>query len=254
LDEAVARFARLPELKTLRPYFLSPPPGTCASEIEPWRGEAVPESLVGLLAAVPGAAALRAGTELSIDDGRTVRMIPAFHGLPGLYDRQLSDWMGRGDRLLHFLSPAVLHVAGKGGPDVGPFSFALPGAGPFEMVGAWGPVRRGEALRLEWTALDDRRIAVVVASFTDEASGSRGVCSCVAQPGATTLTIPASVLAFFPPVRRGARTSLHVAAWPLEPLYFPAAGLDHSFAISVFAQSSVSESSADAAASVPPRR
>ena len=215
----------------------------------------MPDSLVGLLASVSGAAPLRAGNELTVDDGRNLREIPAFHGVPGLYDRPLSDWMGRGDRLLHFLSPAVLHVAGKGGPDVGPFRFTLPGARAFEMVGALGPVRRGQALRLEWTALEDSRVAVLVASFTDEATGSRGVCSCVAQRGATSFTIPASVLAFFPPARRGAKTSVHVAAWPAEPLYFQAAGLDHGFAISVFAQSSVSEPGADAAGPViPPRR
>jgi uncharacterized protein (TIGR03437 family) len=235
-DEATAWFGRLPGLEKLNPYFLLPPPGTCTSEIEPWRGGFVPASLISLLASRAEAQALNAGDELTIDDGKTVRRVPAFHGLPGVFDRQLSDVMGRADRLFHFVSPAVVHVAGKGGSDVGRFSLALQGPQRFEMRGEMGPLNRGGSLRLEWTDMGDGRIAIVFVNFVDEATASRGMCYCVAPPGATGLTIPASALAYFPPASRDTRISLTVAAWPLRPAPFQGAGLDRALAVSAFMQ------------------
>ncbi|HXM41652.1 MAG TPA: IPT/TIG domain-containing protein, partial [Bryobacteraceae bacterium] len=94
-DEATAWFGQLPGLEKLNPYFLLPPPGTCTSEVEPWRGGFVPATLISLLASRAGAKALQAGDELTIDDGRTLRRVPAFHGMKGVFDRELSDLMGR---------------------------------------------------------------------------------------------------------------------------------------------------------------
>ena len=82
------------------------------------------------------------------------------------------------------------------------------------------------------------RIAIVFANFVDEATGSRGMCYCVGTPGATGLTIPASALAYFPSANSGARTAVTVAAWPLRPAAFQAAGLDHGLALSVYMQHS----------------
>jgi hypothetical protein len=210
-------------------YFLPPPPGTCTSEVESWKGGIVPSSFISLLASHNGSQALRAGDELSIDDGTTVRKVPQLRGTTGVFDRELSDSLGRADRLFNFVDPAVVHVAGKGGADVGRFSFALGGPQPFEMRGAMGSVRRGQALRLEWTDMAGR-IAIVVANFVDEATGSRGMCYCVGTPGATGLTLSASALLYFPPAGSGAQISVTVAAWPLRPVTFPAAGLDHALA------------------------
>jgi uncharacterized protein (TIGR03437 family) len=235
-DETGAWFGQLPGMDRMNPYFLLPPPGTCTSEAEPWRGGFVPATLISLLASRAGAEALRAGDEISIDDGRTVRKVPAFHGMEGVFDRELSDLAGRPDRLLHFVSPAVLHVTGKGGPDVGRFRFELGGPQPFEMRGEMGPVRRGQMLRLGWTDMGAGRIAIVFANFVDEATGSRGMCYCVAAPGATGLTIPASTLACFPPDGARARIALTVAAWPLRPVAFQAPGLDHALAVSAYMQ------------------
>jgi hypothetical protein len=235
-DEAGAWFGKLPALERLNPYFLLPPPGSCTSEAEPWRGGFVPATLISLLASRAGAEALRAGDELSINDGKTVRKVPPFHGMEGVFDRELSDAMGRPDRLLSFMSPTVLHVAGKGGPDVGRFSLALGGPRPFEMRGEMGPVKRGQGLRLEWTDMGAGRIAIVFANFVDEATGSRGMCYCVATPGATGLTIPAAALEYFPPAGKGARIALTVAAWPLRPVAFQAPGLDHALAVSAYMQ------------------
>jgi uncharacterized protein (TIGR03437 family) len=235
-DEAAGWFGRLPGLEKLNPYFLLPPPGTCTSEAEPWGGGFVPATLISLLASRAGVQVLRAGDEISINDGRILRKVPAFRSGQGVFDRELSDPRGRADRLLQFVSPAVVHVAGKGGPDVGRFSFALGGPRPFEMRAGVGPVRRGQALRLEWTDMGAGRIAIVFANFVDEATGSRGMCYCVGTPGATGLTIPASTLAYFPPANSNVRISLTVAAWPLRPVTFQAAGLEHALAISAFMQ------------------
>jgi uncharacterized protein (TIGR03437 family) len=235
-DEVAGWFGRLPILEKMNPYFLLPPPGTCTSEVEPWRGGFVPATLISLLASRAGAQALRAGDELSINDGKILRKVPAFRGGQGVFDRELSDPRGRADRLLHFVSPTVVHVAGKGGPDVGPFSLALGGPQPFEMPGGAGQVRRGQALRLEWTGLGAARIAIVFANFVDEPTGSRGMCYCVGTLGATGLTIPASTLAYFPPASSRTRIGLTVAAWPLRPVAFQARGLDHALAISAFMQ------------------
>ena len=235
-DEVTAWFGRLSGLETLNPYFLLPPPGTCTSETEPWRGGFVPATLIPLLASRAGAKALSAGDELSIDDGKTQRRVPAFQGAKGIFDRELSDLMGRADRLFHFGSPTVLHVAGKGGPDVGPFRFGIGGPEAFKMPGAIGPVRRGQPLHLEWTEMPAGRIPVVFANFVDEATGSRGMCYCVGTPGATGLTIPASALAYFPSASPGVRIALTVAAWPLRPGTFQAAGLDHTLGVSVSMQ------------------
>jgi uncharacterized protein (TIGR03437 family) len=235
-DEVAGWFGRLPGLERLNPYFLLPPPGTCTSEVEPWRGGFVPATLISLLASHSLAQALRAGDELTINDGKTLRKVPAFRGMLGVFDRELSDPRGRADRLLHFVSPTVVHVTGKGGPDVGPFSFALGGPEPFEMPAGVGPVRKGQALRVEWTDMGAGRIAIVFANFVDEATGSRGMCYCVGTPGATGLTIPASTLAYFPPASSGTRISLTVAAWPLRPAMFQAKGLEHTLAISAFMQ------------------
>jgi hypothetical protein len=76
---------------------------------------------------------------LTIDDGKTLRKVPPFHGFEGVFDRELSDLMGRADRLLHFMSPTVVHVAGQGGPDVGRFSLALAGPQPLKCAGRWDP-------------------------------------------------------------------------------------------------------------------
>jgi uncharacterized protein (TIGR03437 family) len=235
-DEVAGWFGRLPILEKLNPYFLLPPPGTCTSEVEPWRGGFVSATLISLLASHTGAQALRAGGEITINDGKTLRRVPAFRGGQGVFDRELSDSRGRADRLLHFVSPTVVHVAGKGGSDVGRFSFALGGPEPFEMPAGAGPVRRGQPLRLEWTDMGAGRIAIVFANFVDEATGSRGMCYCVGTPGATGLTIPASTLAYFPPASSNVRISLTVAAWPLRPVIFQATGLEHALAISAFMQ------------------
>ncbi len=235
-DEVAGWFGRLPSLEKLNPYFVLPPPGTCTSEAEPWKGGFVPATLISLLASRAGAQALRAGDELSINDGKTLRRVPAFRGGQGLFDRELSDSRGRADRLLHFVSPAIVHVTGKGGSDVGRFSFALGGPQPFEMRGGLGPVRRGQPLRLKWTDMGAGRIAIVFANFVDEATGSRGMCYCVGTSGATGLTIPASTLAYFPPASSNVRISLTVAAWPLRPVTFQAVGLDHALAVSAFMQ------------------
>ena len=237
-DEAAAWFGKLLKLEKLNPYFLLPPPGTCTSQTELWRGGFKPATLPSLLATHAAVEVLRAGDELTIDDGRTVRKLPAFRGTQGVFDRELSDLIGQPDRLLHFLSPAVLHVVGKGGADVGRVGIALNGPMPFEMRGEMGPLHRGQPLRLEWTDMTMARIAIVFANFVDEATGSRGMCYCVGTPGSTGLTIPASALAYFPPGSNGARIALTVAAWPLRPAAFQAAGLDHGLALSVYMQHS----------------
>jgi len=237
-DEAAAWFGKLLKLEKLNPYFLLPPPGTCTSQAEPWRGGFTPATLPSLLATRAAAEVLRAGDELTIDDGKTVRKLPAFRGTQGVFDRELSDLIGQPDRLLHFLSPAVLHIVGKGGADVGRVGIALNGPLPFEMRGEMGPVKRGKPLRLEWTDMTMARIAIVFANFVDEATRSRGMCYCVATPGATGLTIPATALAYFPPAGSGARIALTVSAWPLRPVPFQAAGLDHGLALSVYMQHS----------------
>jgi len=237
-DEAAAWFGKLLKLEKLNPYFLLPPPGVCTSQTEPWRGGFTPATLPSLLATHAASEVLRAGDALTIDDGKTVRKIPAFRGTPGVFDRELSDLIGQPDRLLQFLSPAVLHVVGKGGADVGRIGIALNGPAPFEMRGKMGPVNRGQPLRLEWTDMTEARIAIVFANFVDEATGSRGMCYCVGIPGATGLTIPGSAVAYFPPAGNGARIALTVAAWPLRPVAFQAAGLDHGLALSVYMQHS----------------
>jgi hypothetical protein len=235
-DEVAGWFGRLPGLERLNPYFLLPPPATCTSEAEPWRGGFVPVTLISLLATHALAQALRAGDELTINDGKTVRKVPAFRSMLGVFDRELSDPRGRADRLLQFVSPTVVHVSGKGGPDVGPFNFALAGPRPFEMRAGMEPLTRGRSLRLEWTDMAAGYIPIVFANFVDEATGSRGMCYCVGTQGATGLTIPASTLAYFPPASGGTRISLTVAAWPLRPVTFQAAGLEHTLAISAFMQ------------------
>jgi hypothetical protein len=62
------------------------------------------------------------------------------------------------------------------------------------------------------------------------------MCYCVGTPGATGLTIPASALAYFPQASSGARIALTVAAWPLRPVAFQPAGLDHGLALSIYMQ------------------
>jgi len=233
-DEAGAWFGTLPNLDRLNPYFLLPPPGTCTSQVETWQGELVPGSFIPMLASHTGAKALRVGDEISIDDGRTVRKVPAFRGVQGVHRRELSDLMGRADRLFNFLSPVVVHVAGKGGADVGRFSFALPGTLPFDLRGTMEPVQRSHSLRLEWTDMGADRIAILFANFVDSATGSRGMCYCSATPGATDFTIPAAALAYFPSAGRGVRATITVAAWPLRLVTFRAAGLDHAVAVSAF--------------------
>lgn len=239
LDEAVARFVKLPELGAMHSYFLLPPPGTCTTEIEPWNGQTPPDLFGALLASHFGAKGLHAGAELAIDDGKTLRKIPAFGGIAGLYDRQISDWAGRPDQLLRLLNPAALRITGKGGAEIGPFKTELPGVRPFEMVGSLGPVRRGEPLHLEWTGMDDAHVAIVAANFTDFATEAQGTAYCLAPRGASSFTIPAAALAYFPPQRKGASITLRVIAWPVAPVFFQARGLDHGFAVSAFAQSNM---------------
>ena len=232
-DEAGAWFGQLPGPQKMNPYHLIPPPGTCTSEVEPWRGGSAPGSLI-LLAFRASEQAVVAGDEFSIDDGKTMRKVPKVRA--GVFDRELSDPFGRADRLMSFVSPAVLHVTGKGSAEMGRFSFALEGPQPFEMRGVMEPVRRGQALRMEWTEMAADRIAIAFANFVDETTGTRGMCYCVGTPGATGLTIPASALVYFPPGSVGVRISLTVAAWPLRPAVFQAAGLDHAVAVSAFMQ------------------
>ena len=122
-DEAAAWFGKLLKLEKLNPYFLLPPPGACTASKSSTacarRGGFTPATLPSLLATHAAAEALRAGDQLTVDDGKTVRKLPAFRGTQGVFDRELSDLIGQPDRLLHFLSPAVLHVVGRGGADVG---------------------------------------------------------------------------------------------------------------------------------------
>jgi uncharacterized protein (TIGR03437 family) len=233
-DEAAAWFGKLPGLDRLNTYFLLPPPGTCTSEAEPWRGEFVPATLIGLLASHAGAQALRAGDEMDFDVDRTLRKVSTYRGAQGLFDREFTDPTGRTDPMFPFVGPTVVHVSSKGGADVGPYRFVLAGPEAFQMQGVLGMVQRGQPLPLKWLDMPGDRIPIVFANFVDEASGSRGMCYCVGIPGNTGLTIPASTLAYFPPAGNGPRMALTVAAWPLRPVVFQAAGLDHAVAVNVF--------------------
>ena len=80
------------------------------------------------------------------------------------------------------------------------------------------------------------RLPVVIAHFIDENSGTRGMCYCAGRPGTNSFTIPAAVLAYFPPAARGVRVQIAVVAWPMKPTPFQATGLDHAIAAGAFMQ------------------
>jgi uncharacterized protein (TIGR03437 family) len=241
-DEAGASFARLPQTSGLPPFFLPPPPGTCVSQVQA-AGDTLPQPNPVLDLLLSGAAEgpLRAGPELAINDGQIQQKIRPVEGVPGVYYSKFSArGPGGAARVLpHFLSPSRLTLSGSGG-DAGPFRVALPGPEPFAITSRLSSVDRARGATLRWDQMGADRFAIVALSFVDPVTFTTGSCYCVADPGATAIAVPPEALANFPavsPAEGGAKAFLTVISWPVEPVSFSAAGLDHGLGISAFVRS-----------------
>lgn len=239
-DEAGATFARLPIADRMPPLFLAPPAGTCNSQVQAVT-DSVPSGnpFVNLLIGGIAEEALSAGSSLTIDDGRVQQRIRPLEGAPGVYHSKFAAPGARGESsaLPHFLSPAVLNVSATGAA-VGNFRLTVAGPEPFTL-GAPAAIARARGASIHWPPLGPARFAIVVLSFADPITFTTGSCYCVAAPGATAIQIPPAALAMFPsldPAEGSARSSLTVVSWPVRPVRFEAAGLDHGLAVATFLQ------------------
>ena len=242
VDKVDGSFVELPKEAKLNPYVLLPPPGSCTMQVESRAEEVAPSQIIPLLTSHSSPNFLDAGAAFSIDDGKLLRKASPVRGVRGVYSGDLTNYhrAGAAPALQRFLSPADLHIIGAGGSNVGRFQFSLRGPEPFALVPADSRLNRARGLTVEWSGIATDRFAIIVATFVDPSSDTRGMCYCVAAPGASSFNIPPGYLAYFPGGSKTsdqiapARGSLVVVAWPVHPVSFQAPGLDHGFAASVY--------------------
>lgn len=240
-DDARAAFVDRPNGAALAPLLLAPPPGACTLYMSSNQSASqLPGSLAGGLLEDLAGRGLDTGTALSVRNGLESRIIPQTPGAPGYYRAPLGRASGR---QALFLNPGSFMLNAPGGRDVGAFDLFLKlDDRGFQWTNrdAIGVVDRGRSLTVTWSPRRSDQFVAILATNTDQFSTARALCYCLANGEAGALTIPAVMLANFPPTYdtpSQPENQLIVAALPAYsegPTAAP--GLDFLRAISIYAQ------------------
>jgi uncharacterized protein (TIGR03437 family) len=241
-DDARAAFVDKPKGPALSPLLLAPPPGTCTVYLSSNQAASqLPASLATGLLEDLGGRGLDAGRALLVRTGQESRIIPQTPGALGYYRAPLgSKPLGRQPL---FLNPGSFMLKATGGADVGAFDLILnTDDHGFRWTNrdAIGLVNRGQPLTVTWGPRRSDQFIAILATNADQFSTARALCYCLANGQAGRFTIPAAMLANFPPTYNvpGPPTNqLIVAALPSDlDRTSDAPGLDFLRAISIHAQ------------------
>jgi len=235
-DEFNAGFFDVPQAKARSsPLLMAPPPGVCTT----WAGSMKANTALGasiwdlLFGGIPGKG-LDAGTSIAIHN-QTVQMeAPRVNGAPGLYRRVLSGGPGRvalRNRLP--LDSGRLGMSGSGGPQVGPFTVALPVPLPFTVPTRPVPIPRSRPVIVEWSAATSGGTMAIALIGADPNRNIAGMAYCVAPEAAGRFVIPADLVSQLPPGRGG----LVMASWRRQNLNPPPHGIVQMIGLSGFSQS-----------------
>lgn len=206
-----------------------PPPGTCAISAGAGNlltsGLLVPGVAPGQRYLDPGYTFTLTGPNGTRNITGTARAFPLHVGssVPGVVDSTL------------FLSPGTYTVTGSGGADVGAFQAAttIPPSLTWVNRDQLTTVNRAQPLTLNWSGVPAGYSVFIFGGGFDASSNSSAVFTCVAQSGATSLTIPAAVLASVPPTRMGTGKfvgAIYLAQYQAaSPARFSALGIDTGF-------------------------
>jgi uncharacterized protein (TIGR03437 family) len=211
--------------------FSAPPPGTCtvlAGSGDFWH------SFPSLGA--PVSAHLDAGAVSLRGPRGTMAVTPAG---PSGYGVFLGSYAPFIPGLLNqlYLDPGNYIVTASGGADVGAFTATItqPAAFTWTNRDQISPVSRSLPLTLMWSGLPATQQMAILGGESDLPSNSSAVFYCVAPAGATSFTIPASILSALPATRARIFKSKGVIyltnVLPANGVPFTASGLDAAFAL-----------------------
>jgi uncharacterized protein (TIGR03437 family) len=102
-----------------------------------------------------------------------------------------------------FLNPGSYSMTGFGGLDVGPFSvsFTVPQPLTWTNRDQLNALSRTQPLTVSWSGGDSGQMIAVIGVGEDLPTNSSAVFSCIAPPGATSLTVPPDMLSNLPATR-----------------------------------------------------
>ncbi len=105
-----------------------------------------------------------------------------------------------------FLDPGNFTLKGFGGQDIGPFSatFSIPQPVTWTNKTQLFNIDRTQPLTITWTGGDSGQIITVAGFAEDLPTNSSAMFTCIAQAGASSLTVPTAILANLP-ARAGIR-------------------------------------------------
>ena len=139
-----------------------------------------------------------------------------------------------------YLDPGSYTLQSSGGADVASFSIPLTVAAPFSWTNRdqLSGIDRTQALTLNWSGLAADQTMLILGGNVDLPTNSSALFYCIAPAGASSFTIPASVLAAVPATRsnvlqsKGAIYIGNIA--PSDGKPFTAPGLDSALAVTGF--------------------
>jgi len=194
-DFAVAGFSNISTTPfPFHPALSLPPPGTCTE----YTGHAdlLNANFVGL-ATPPGGTTLNAGTLTLTGPPGATNLAAVFQNYQGsLFGSSVGGSSVSGSLSLN---PGKYTVQG-GGTDVGSFTATLnvPQAITWTNRDQLTEVNRSEPLTISWSGAGPSDIVGVVGFGLDPPTNSGTAFACLAQPGASSFTVPADVLTNLP--------------------------------------------------------
>lgn len=176
-----------------------PPPGTCTAYTEQGdmlRGTLLPGSLLGATELGIGPPFQLKGPNGTVSLDYPVSSYRA-GPLGGLISNNILP-----NSL--YLSPGSYTMTSEGGTDVGPFSatFNIPPPLTWTNRNQLTTVDHTQPLTISWSGGDTGQEIAVIGVGEDLPTNSTAVFKCVAQPGASSMTIPPDVLANLPSTRQ----------------------------------------------------
>jgi uncharacterized protein (TIGR03437 family) len=217
------------------PLLTLPPAGTCTAY------NVAGDVLGGadLAGIAPTGPLLDYGTTLSLTGPRGSRPIPRFTG-SGISLVGLGGIVPNVPKLNRPMLDAGNYIlTGSGGPDVGSFraDFGVPAGLTWTNRDQIQTIDRTQPLTLNWSNAPSNNTVFVWGASVDRSTNASAVFECIAQPGSSSLTVPAQILASLPASRASlqqSRGTLHVGNFPTSLQAFTAPGLDAGITLPIF--------------------
>jgi uncharacterized protein (TIGR03437 family) len=213
--------------------FSQPPPGTC--NVIAGKGDLLGSNASTAANPPPR---LNAGSSFSLTGPNGTTMPTSLNTLaPGAPLGSFAPFIpGLPNQLT--LSPGKYTISTTGGPDVGAFHVALSMPAQFTWTGRdqLEEVDRTQPLTLSWSGLPQGQSMAILGGNVDLPSNSSALFYCLAQPDATSFTVPPAILGALPESEANvllSKGAVYLFSLPLaNGVSFSAQGLDAGLAIS----------------------